>query len=39
MTRLGYDIAASTPDQMAETLRGEIARWTPIVKASGVKID
>jgi tripartite-type tricarboxylate transporter receptor subunit TctC len=39
MTKLGYDITVSTPEQMAETLREEIHVWAPIVKASGAKLD
>jgi hypothetical protein len=27
----------STPEQFAEFHRGEVARWTKIVRASGVK--
>jgi tripartite-type tricarboxylate transporter receptor subunit TctC len=39
MTKLGYDITVSTPEQMAETLREEIHVWAPIVKASGARLD
>ena len=39
MTDLGYNIIAGTPEQMAEMIKAEIARWTPIVKASGAKVD
>jgi len=39
MTDLGYSIIPGTPDEMAAMLKAEIARWTPIVKASGAKID
>jgi tripartite-type tricarboxylate transporter receptor subunit TctC len=39
MTDLGYEVIPSTPEQMASEIRTEIARWTPIVKASGAKID
>jgi tripartite-type tricarboxylate transporter receptor subunit TctC len=39
MGDLGYSITPSTPEQMADTLKTEIARWTPIVKASGAKLD
>jgi len=31
--------ADSGPDQAARFIRDEIARWTPIVKASGFRID
>jgi tripartite-type tricarboxylate transporter receptor subunit TctC len=39
MTELGYSIIGSTPEQMAEMTRNEIARWGPVVKASGAKAD
>jgi tripartite-type tricarboxylate transporter receptor subunit TctC len=39
MTDLGYNIVPGTPEQMAAMIRAEVARWTPIVKASGAKID
>ncbi len=39
MTDLGYSIIGSTPEQMAEMNRVEVARWGPIVKASGAKAD
>jgi tripartite-type tricarboxylate transporter receptor subunit TctC len=39
MTELGYSIIGSTPEQMAEMNKLETARWGPIVKASGAKVD
>jgi tripartite-type tricarboxylate transporter receptor subunit TctC len=39
MTDLGYNIIPGTPEQMATMLKEEIARWAPIVKASGAKVD
>lgn len=39
MKDLGYNIIPGTPEQMADMIKAEIARWTPIVKASGAKID
>jgi tripartite-type tricarboxylate transporter receptor subunit TctC len=33
----GLEPTASTPDALAEHLRSEIAKWTPIVKASGAR--
>jgi tripartite-type tricarboxylate transporter receptor subunit TctC len=39
MTDLGYNIIAGTPEQMASMLKEEAARWAPIVKASGAKVD
>ena len=39
MTDLGYNIIAGSPEDMAAMNKAEIARWTPIVKASGAKVD
>jgi tripartite-type tricarboxylate transporter receptor subunit TctC len=39
MTDLGYNIIPGTPEDMAKMLKAEVMRWTPIVKASGAKVD
>jgi tripartite-type tricarboxylate transporter receptor subunit TctC len=39
MTDLGYEIIAGSPEQMAERIKAEIARWGPVVKASGAKAE
>ena len=39
MKDLGYLIIPGTPEQMAEMLKIEVVRWTPVVKASGAKAD
>jgi tripartite-type tricarboxylate transporter receptor subunit TctC len=39
MTELGYNIIPGTPEDMAKMLQVEVARWAPIVKASGAKVD
>ena len=39
MTELGYNIIGSTPEQMTEMNKAEVARWGPIVKATGAKAD
>jgi tripartite-type tricarboxylate transporter receptor subunit TctC len=39
MTDLGYNIIPGSPEDMAKMLKTEIARWAPIVKASGAKVD
>ena len=31
--------AISSPDKFRRALEGDIARWTPVVKALGLKID
>jgi tripartite-type tricarboxylate transporter receptor subunit TctC len=39
MTELGYNIIPGSPELMDDMIKTEIARWTPIVKASGAKVD
>jgi tripartite-type tricarboxylate transporter receptor subunit TctC len=39
MTDLGYNLIPSAPEEMAAMLKAELARWAPIVKSSGAKID
>jgi len=39
MTDLGYNLIPSTPEEMAAMNKAEVARWAPIVKSSGAKID
>jgi tripartite-type tricarboxylate transporter receptor subunit TctC len=39
MTDLGYNIIPGTADDMASMIKAELARWAPIVKASGAKVD
>jgi len=39
MEGLGYEILGTTPERMAEMARAEIARWVPVVKAAGVRVD
>jgi tripartite-type tricarboxylate transporter receptor subunit TctC len=39
MTELGYNVIAGTPEEMANAIKTEVARWTPIVKSSGAKVD
>ena len=39
MSELGYNILGTSAGEMAEMTRNEIARWTPIIKASGAKAD
>ena len=39
MTDLGYNIIPGSPEQMGSMIKDEIARWTPIVRASGAKAD
>ena len=39
MAQMGYDMVGSTPDEMSRMIQLEVARWGPIVKASGAKVD
>jgi tripartite-type tricarboxylate transporter receptor subunit TctC len=39
MSELGYNIIGSTPEEMAELVKVEQQRWTPVVKASGAKAE
>jgi tripartite-type tricarboxylate transporter receptor subunit TctC len=39
MSDLGYIMIPGTPDNMTDMIKQEITRWTPIVKASGAKVD
>ena len=35
----GFDVTSSTPEQMADSLRSEMARWGKVVKATGMRVD
>jgi tripartite-type tricarboxylate transporter receptor subunit TctC len=37
LAQLGADPVAETPEQFGDYLKAEIARWAPVVKASGAK--
>ncbi len=39
MSELGYVMLGTSPEEMARMNQAEIVRWTPIVKASGAKVD
>jgi tripartite-type tricarboxylate transporter receptor subunit TctC len=39
LTGQGYDVLSSAPEQMASSIRVEIAKWGKIVKASGARVD
>lgn len=37
LLKQGYEVHASTPQGYADFIRNEIERWTPVVKAAGIK--
>ncbi len=39
MDAIGVTLVSSTPEQLAVLLKEDIARWTPIIKAAGIKAD
>lgn len=39
MSELGYLMIGSTPERMASMLQEELARWVPVVKASGAQAE
>jgi tripartite-type tricarboxylate transporter receptor subunit TctC len=39
LTSLGADPVGNTPEQFAAYVKAEIAKWAPIVKASGARVD
>jgi tripartite-type tricarboxylate transporter receptor subunit TctC len=39
MEPLGFEIVTGAPERMLEMVKADAARWAPIVKASGAKID
>jgi tripartite-type tricarboxylate transporter receptor subunit TctC len=38
-TKLGVDIAPTTPEELAAYIKSEIPKWAAIIKASGAKLD
>jgi tripartite-type tricarboxylate transporter receptor subunit TctC len=39
LEQMGYAAAGSTPAELANLLKTEIAKWTAIIKTAGIKID
>jgi tripartite-type tricarboxylate transporter receptor subunit TctC len=35
----GFEVIPGSPERLAEMIKADIARWAPVVKASGAKID
>ena len=39
MIGLGTEVVANTPEQFAQYLREETAKWSKIVKDAGIKLE
>jgi tripartite-type tricarboxylate transporter receptor subunit TctC len=39
LANIGLDPLSSTPDEFAAFIRAEIAKWAPVVKASGARVE
>ena len=39
MIEFGYEPVGGPPEKFGEHIRAEIAKWAPVVKAAGVKVD
>ena len=39
LTNLGFEITATSPDQLAAIMRADTAKWRPVIQASGFKPD
>ena len=35
----GYEVAASTPEQLAEMIKTETSLWSAVIKKAGIKLD
>lgn len=35
----GYETVASTPEQFAQQIKGEVAKWSEVVKSVGIKVE
>lgn len=39
LLELGYEVEATTPEGYGAFIRAEIERWTPVVRAAGIKVE
>lgn len=39
MSAAGFEVIAGSPDKLASMIKDDVARWGPIVRASGAKVD
>ena len=35
----GFDLVGGTPEEFGRLIRGEIERWTPVIRKVGLKVD
>jgi tripartite-type tricarboxylate transporter receptor subunit TctC len=39
MHGFGFDLIGGTPEDFGELIRGEAAKWAPVIKKLGLKVD
>ncbi len=39
MNAQGFDLIGGTPDDFGRLIHGEVARWTPVIRKIGLKVD
>ena len=39
MNAFGFDLIGGTPDDLGRLMKAEAAKWAPIIKSAGVKVD
>lgn len=39
MTGLGMEVAGSTPEELAALVRSDIAKWSQVIKESGIRVE
>jgi tripartite-type tricarboxylate transporter receptor subunit TctC len=39
LLKLGALAAPSTPEEMRAFIKSELAKWTPVIKAAGIKVE
>jgi len=37
MKQIGFDVVAGTPEEFGRFMQEEVARWTKVVQAGGIK--
>ena len=39
LEQIGYDVASTSPEELARLLKTEIDRWGVVIKRAGIKIE